>query len=323
MRIGSMRTVALAALLVIGAVALAGCSLSGSSKATPTPNPAESWNNIKSAGKMVVGTAAGYEPFEYYDSKNQLDGFDIALMNEIGKQLGVTIEWKDYAFKDLGNALATNNIDAAIAAISITPERAAKVDFSRPYFAGNSAALAASDSAIQKIETAAQFAGQTVGVEKGSIYETWAQDNLVAKGVIPNRNLQVYPDIAQAIKDLKRSRVGVVIEDAAPAKEEVTSGGVKIVGTALDSQLYGIAMKPGATFLQRNLDAAIQTLSDNGTINKLAQQYLGLSAHCCTAAADARSGRADGDQGAQCQAHSDDGDELYRSAHLHIGSQLP
>jgi ABC-type amino acid transport substrate-binding protein len=76
-----------------------------------------------------------------FDSKFQLDGFDIALTHEIGQRLGVQVEYHDYAFDGLGNAPQLKEIDAAIAAISITPERQAVVDFSDVYLAGQDATL--------------------------------------------------------------------------------------------------------------------------------------------------------------------------------------
>jgi len=87
------------------------------------PVTEDAWPRIQAAGKMVVGTAADYPPFAYYNGGFQLDGFDIALMREIGQRLGVDVEIKDMAFDGLGGALLLNQIDVAIAALSVTPER--------------------------------------------------------------------------------------------------------------------------------------------------------------------------------------------------------
>jgi polar amino acid transport system substrate-binding protein len=78
--------------------------------ATPQ-SPAEAWDRIQAAGKLVVGTSADYPPFEYYNEQFQIDGFDPALMVMIGK-LGVQIELQDFAFDGLGPALAIGQVDA-------------------------------------------------------------------------------------------------------------------------------------------------------------------------------------------------------------------
>lgn len=74
--------------------------------ATAQSEPAEDhFARIQEAGKIVVGTAADYAPFEFYNSNYQLDGFDIQLMQALGAELGVDVECKDFAFSGLLDAL--------------------------------------------------------------------------------------------------------------------------------------------------------------------------------------------------------------------------
>ena len=106
-------------------------------KAQPAQPADDSWTKVQQAGKLLVGTSADYAPFESYNAKFQIDGFDIALINEIAKQLGVKVELNDFAFDGLGSAIQIGQIDIAIAAISVTPERQAVVDFSNVYYASH------------------------------------------------------------------------------------------------------------------------------------------------------------------------------------------
>ena len=55
-------------------------------------------NKIKTDGKIVVGTSADYAPYEYIDEAGNKTGFDIELMEEIGKRMGLEIEWQDMPF---------------------------------------------------------------------------------------------------------------------------------------------------------------------------------------------------------------------------------
>ena len=50
----------------------------------------------------MVGTAADYPPFESYDENFRIAGFDVALMRALGDELGVEVEFKDFAFDGLG-----------------------------------------------------------------------------------------------------------------------------------------------------------------------------------------------------------------------------
>ena len=89
---------------------------------------------IKKAGVIKVGTSADYPPFELVDNSGNKVGFDIDLMTEIAKQLGVKLEWVDMPFDSLIAGVQERKIDAAISSINYTEERAKKVDFTDPYY---------------------------------------------------------------------------------------------------------------------------------------------------------------------------------------------
>ena len=93
----------------------------------------EVWDTIQKAGVLRVATAADYAPFAYYDKNFQIDGYDIALIKAVAKQLNLKVEVNDFAFEGLGGAIANGQADVAIGAISKTPERAELVDFSNVY----------------------------------------------------------------------------------------------------------------------------------------------------------------------------------------------
>ena len=97
-----------------------------------TPDPANDWERITAAGTLVVGTSSIYPPFEYYNDTFQIDGFDPALTRALAEQMGLNVVFKDIAFDGLGSALAMGQIDAAISAITMTPERAAQFDLPIP-----------------------------------------------------------------------------------------------------------------------------------------------------------------------------------------------
>jgi len=63
----------------------------------------------------------------------------IALAKAIGAQLGLQVRFKDYAFDGLLNAVQLGDVDAGIAAVSVTPDRQQIVDFSNLYYIGQPA----------------------------------------------------------------------------------------------------------------------------------------------------------------------------------------
>ena len=218
--------------------------------AAPLPTqPAEnSWARIQAAGKMVVATSGDYPPFAFYDAQYQLDGFDVALLKEIGIRLNIPIELKDIAFDGLGNAIQLGQIDLAAAAISITPERQAVFDFSNVYFNSSTSVLANQNSPLTSITSPDQIVSLRTGVQNKTVFQGWIQENLVDTGQMPASNLLIYQRADDAVNDLKAGRVDVVILDQAAADAYVAAGGVKLVGQNLNQQLFGIALAKGAAF---------------------------------------------------------------------------
>jgi ABC-type amino acid transport substrate-binding protein/cell division septation protein DedD len=236
----------------------------------------ESWMRVQEAGVLKVATSADYPPFAYYDQDQNIDGFDPALIQEIGAKLGVQVEIADYAFEGLGATLNVDQADLSIAAISITPARAAQFDFSNIYYIGQDGILARTDSEIDTITNPGQMAGLRVGVQKFSVYESWAQDVLVANGIVSEDQLFAYAKPEHAVDDLKHHRLDLVIMDLQPATLALHDGALKMVGQGLNQQRLAIALPQGADALRGKINEALLALQNEGRVNQLVQDYLGL-----------------------------------------------
>jgi len=243
---------------------------------TPEVVQDNSWTLVQEAGVLRVATSADYPPFSYYNPDYVIDGFDPALIREIGAKLGVRVEIEDYAFEGLGAALRIGQADVAIAAISITPERQAQFDFSNIYYVGRDGILARADSDITSITNPGQMAGRRVGVQRLSVYESWAQDVLVDGGIIAQNQLFAYAKPEHAVDDLKHGRVDLVIMDLQPATLALSDGDLSLVGEGLNQQRLAIALPQGKGALKAKINEALLALQNEGRVNQLAQTFLGL-----------------------------------------------
>jgi polar amino acid transport system substrate-binding protein len=244
---------------------------------TPAPPQAacgNRWPVVQAAGRLVVGVSADYPPFESYNAQYQIDGFDIALVRLIGQQLGLQVDFVDFAFEGLAAALQLGQIDAAISAISITPERQSQVDFSDIYYYGFDATLARQDTPIGLITSVDQMAAYRVGAQAGTVYYNYLKQNLVDTGKMPAANLYSYARVDQAINDLKSGLIELVMLDLQPAQSIAASGGVKIVGEGFNTQSYAIAVCKGGLDLLERINQALTDLVAQGRVNELAIQYL-------------------------------------------------
>ena len=283
----SLRTfllLAVIALLVslVPAHAMAGTSVE--QQQTPAPDTND-WERVRQAGVITFGTAADYPPFEFYNSNYELDGFDIALAKALAEQMGVEVEFKDFAFDGLLGSLQVGAIDAAISAISVTPDRQQVVDFTNLYYIGNSSAIAGT-TFTETLRAATDFTGLKVGAERGTTYQIWAQDTLVDGGIVAQEDLLTYSTPSEIIRDLRNGTIDVGLMGGLTAELAVKRNpGLQIVGESFNQQQFAIAVRKGSDLIEP-LNQALIALQSNGTFGALVEQYLQVNPNHVTPEGD-------------------------------------
>jgi ABC-type amino acid transport substrate-binding protein len=236
----------------------------------------KSWESIQAAGKMKVGVSPDFAPFSFYNAAVQFDGFEPALMLEIGKKLGVAIEFYDYASEGLPAAVSRQQIDAGLATLNATSENQALADFSLAYYSNEDAVLARKGTNISNLIAMAQMAPYRVGVQAGSVYEALAMKYLVDTGRIPEASLLHYPELDDAVSDLLEEKIDLVYLGMDSARLYMMGGGLELIGVNLTSPAYAIAFMNGASELELRINQALQELEREGKLDELANRYLGM-----------------------------------------------
>jgi polar amino acid transport system substrate-binding protein len=233
-------------------------------------------DQIKQNGKITIGTSADYPPFESVDASGNFVGFDIDLMNEIGKRMGVDVEIVDMPFDSLLAAVQEGKIDISIAAFNFNEERDQTVDFTDPYYYAEDGFLVADNFAGQ-INAPEDIASLKVGVQTGATADGWVTDNLVSTGLLPEENLFRYERMDQAALDVKNGRIDVLMTDYIPAEALAKQvGGVKVVYHAeVSTGPVNIVVPEGDTALTEALNKIIKDMNDDGTIDQIAIKNIG------------------------------------------------
>ena len=237
--------------------------------------PANRLEAIKQAGKIVVGTSADYEPWEYKDENDEFVGADMDFMREIAKRMGVEVEFQDLGFDALVTAVQEGKVDAAIAAIASTEERRESVDFSLVYYTGDNAAVATTESGIA-FDDPMELANYKVGTQSGTIMYYWLEDNLIEPGLMSSDNVFLYERNEQLALDLQAGRIDVALMDVEPAKQFVADaqfGFVEIWRGPMDPNGQAIAIMKGETELKAELDKHISELLSENFLRSLLDQY--------------------------------------------------
>ena len=226
-------------------------------------------NEAASTGDvLVVGTNAEFPPFEYIGDDGNPDGFDIALIKEIGKKLGMEVKIENMEFGSLVAAIGSK-IDASIAGMTITDERLQSVDFSDPYYDAYQYVIVPIDSNIATFD---DLKNKNIGCQLGTTGFYIADED------IEGATATGYNKGVDAVNDLINGRVELVIIDKNPAMVfgEKFSDKVKVLDGAqfgFEMEQYAIALPKGSELVGKVNDA-LKELKADGTFDALVKQYI-------------------------------------------------
>lgn len=124
--------------------------------------------------QLVIGTDSAYAPFSWRDEGSSLQGIDVELWQAIALDQGLKYKFMARNFDQILEYLEDGKVDAVIAAVNYTDERAKLFDFSDPYFVAGSVVVGSSYGHISKVE---DLQGLTVAVKDKTLGELWALQN--------------------------------------------------------------------------------------------------------------------------------------------------
>ena len=167
--------------------------------------------------KIVMATEPGFAPFEFLGENNQIVGLDVALMGEVAYRLNSKLEIKEMAFSSL-TATAFSQADVIAAGMTITSERQAAMDFSKPYFESTQYIICAEDADYNEVK---DLAGLAIGVQEGTTGDYLISDAIdLEDGDLYNSGSTVkrYENAPVAFEDLKKGTIKAIVIDELPAK---------------------------------------------------------------------------------------------------------
>jgi len=258
-RLGIWRRRLLLLVAALLTAVLLGSSLLGG-LATASPADARPWK---------VGTDPTFPPFEYRDATTgKITGFDVELIEALGKQAGHPIELVALPFDGIIPALQSRSIDAAISAITITAERARAIDFSRPYFkAGLAIVVRDKDPEIQHFD----------GLKNKRIAVQIGTTGAIEAAKVPGAMVSNFDSTPLALQELANGNADAVINDIPAtlfAIQQAKLTGLRISSTSLTSEYYGIAL-PTNSALESPINSALDTLIKNGQYATIYGRWFG------------------------------------------------
>ena len=265
-----------AAIAGLGLVGCGGNSTSGTSSAGSSAGSAASSSKdgytLVKDGTLTVGTAAEYEPFEYMED-GQYKGFDLDLIQDIAKKLGLTVEFANVDFDTIVPGVSSGaKYDVGIGAITVTPERKKEVDFTDSYYMDDQAIVTMKDNAditSDNYKEKLDSADAKIAVQSGSTAEAFAKENF------PNAELVPFKNATDCFSALQAGQSVALVTNRSVAAQLVATSFdneqvIKLISTGEE---YAIAVNKDNSGLKDAINKALKELMDDGTVDSLMGQY--------------------------------------------------
>ncbi len=228
-----------------------------------------SLNNIVEKKSMIVGFTE-YPPLGFQEN-GEVTGFDIDIAKEVGKRLGVEIEFVyiDWDAKVL--ELSAGNIDMIWNGLTITEDRQKEILFSKPYFNNRIVILTLKDTPINAI---GDLKGKNVGVELQSSGQIALETNDIFSTL---SEMVKYTTITEAVLDLKAGGIDAIVADEIFARYAVSKevDSFKIPEDVFGSENYGIGFRLKDVALRDKIDEIIDDIADDGTALEISLKWFG------------------------------------------------
>jgi len=240
---------------------------------------------VKERGTLIASTDPAYPPQSSRTPDGEYEGFDIDVTNEIGKRLGVDVEYETPAFNAIVSGGWSGRWDLSVGSVTITPERQKVLLFTPPYYyTPASIAIHSETSDIQ--DTESDLDGKKIGVCVECSYQFYLQKNLNIPGespeyVIDDADVETYDTDTTAIQELAVGpgvRLDAVMS-ALPTLDQAIGNDVpiKIVGDPLFYEPLGVAVDkdspedPKAFF--EEVSKIIEEMHSDGTLTEFSKKW--------------------------------------------------
>ena len=212
---------------------------------------------------IAVASDLDNAPFAYVDAQGRPAGRDVEMMAELARRAGLELRWRRRPFEELLPAAESGAVDVVCATLGVTPGRAERVAFTRPYFRTRIVAVARAGPG--EPGALAQLAGRAVAAGRGTTSER------AVRRALPTARLVAEDKGRSSEERLLAGEVDAAVMDgpAAAALVARSGGGLVLLEPALAGEDYALALPRDRRELLRRLDRALAELEREGWLAEL------------------------------------------------------
>jgi len=219
---------------------------------------------------LRVGMSGQYFPFTFVE-QDTLKGFEVDVMNAIGKEMGREIQYQTANFSGLFGMLESGRIDTVANQITITEERQKAYIFSEPYvYDGAQVVTKEGNTEVEGVE---DLKGKTVAVNLGSNFEALLRELPYADQI----NIKTYESNLE--RDTALGRVDAFAMDRVSASQIIKEKPLplELAGPTFSqiTNAYPFRDTDAGRALRDEVNAALAALRDNGTLASISEKWFG------------------------------------------------
>jgi polar amino acid transport system substrate-binding protein len=228
---------------------------------------------IKSAGKLVIGTDSTYAPNEFLDTDGKtVIGFDVDLFNAVAGKFGLTTEWQTATFGNIIPGVNTGKYNVGVSSFTINSDRLKEVNMVS-YFAVGTQWVAKTGTTVDPDKAC----GKKVAVQATTVQV----DDLTARSKTCTDAGQPKITIDQYQKQNDATNAVVTGKDVAMLADlpvcvyavKQTNGQLALVGEMYDSAPYGYVLPKDQADFADAIKQAVQALITDGTYKTIATKW--------------------------------------------------
>ena len=226
-------------------------------------------------GKLIMSTNAQFPPYELVSdgegfNGTGFEGIDVEIASAIADKLGLELQIDDMEFTSALLAVQNNTADVMLAGLTYNEERDEVMDFTTSYATGIQVVIVKEGSDVTLDNLGEKMIGTQAGTT-GYIYASYPPE----EGGYGEDHVQAYDNGATAVQALVNGQIDAVIIDQAPAEEFVAANdGLTILPGNWVEEQYCAAVDEGNEALLGAIDAALQELIEDGTVDEIMSKYI-------------------------------------------------
>ncbi|MBY0086559.1 amino acid ABC transporter substrate-binding protein [Brevibacillus sp. M2.1A] len=258
-------------------VALAGCGSSSTGQppqnsAAPAPTEEKKEQNllekVKADGKILIGTEGTYAPFTFHDQSGKLTGYDVEVVTEVAKRIGVEPVFQETQWDAMFAGLDSKRFDVVANQVGIRPDRQEKYDFSNPYTVSTAVLVTHKDNTTVKgfEDIKGLKAAQTLTSNLTDIAKKNGAEIVGVEGFNQAIDLLVSKRVDITIND------GISLLDFMKQKPDVP---IKIIAKDPNVAKNGFLFRKDSAELVDAFNKALDDMTKDGTLAKISEKWFG------------------------------------------------